>query len=133
MQIVVVHKQARVPVTIFHIEGIVDTNSYQQLRTHCRQALETGTSHLLFDLTHVPHIGSAGLRVFLDVLNAMRFGTTLADRESSKPPPASADAFKSPHVKLLNPSEKVLRVMTMTGLSVFFEIHTDLEEAIASF
>jgi len=133
MEIVVSHKQSRVPVTVFHIEGGVDTDSCNQLRTRCRQALEADTRHLLLDLTHVPHVSSAGLRVFLDVLNAMRFGTTLADRESSKPPPTSADAFKSPHVKLLNPSEQVLRVMTMTGLSVFFEIHTDLEEAVASF
>jgi hypothetical protein len=34
--------------------------------------------------------------------------------------------------ELLNPAEPALRVMTMAGLSVFFEVHTDLEEAVAS-
>ena len=37
------------------------------------------------------------------------------------------------HVKLLNPQPQVDRSLEITGLKGFFEIHTDLDTAVASF
>jgi hypothetical protein len=41
--------------------------------------------------------------------------------------------FKSPHLKLANPSQQVLKVLTTAGIDMFLEIHSDLKQAIASF
>ena len=48
-------------------------------------------------------------------------------------PPAEGGSFKSPYVKLLNPSKNVRRLLEISGFELFFDIYTDLDTAIASF
>ena len=45
----------------------------------------------------------------------------------------SRDSGQQKHVKLCNPTEKVRHSLELVGFSVLFEIHTDLEQAVASF
>ena len=47
------NEQGRVPVTVFHIKGEIDTNSYEQLQAQAKQAFEAGTRNLLLDLRAV--------------------------------------------------------------------------------
>jgi hypothetical protein len=42
-------------------------------------------------------------------------------------------SYKSPNLKLLNPSPKVLQVLSMAGFDMFLEVHRDLKKAVASF
>ena len=49
-------------------------------------------------------------------------------------PDESEDSFHcQEHVKLLNPNESIQDVLDIVGLKPFFEIFTDLDEAVASF
>jgi hypothetical protein len=41
--------------------------------------------------------------------------------------------FKSPHLKLVNPTAHVLEVLKLTGLDMFLEVHHSVSEAVASF
>ncbi|HEX6386699.1 MAG TPA: ATP-grasp domain-containing protein, partial [Anaerolineae bacterium] len=45
----------------------------------------------------------------------------------------TGSSFKSPHVKLLNPSPNVSRTLTVSGFIMFLEVYSDREQAIASF
>ena len=62
MEIAVSHEQARVPVTIFHVNGNLTGNTYQQFEDTVRDAIKGGAQHVLLDLTDVGYISSAGLR-----------------------------------------------------------------------
>ena len=41
--------------------------------------------------------------------------------------------FKSPHLKLVNPTRHVREVLSMAGLDMFLEIYPNLKDALASF
>jgi hypothetical protein len=41
--------------------------------------------------------------------------------------------YKSPRLKLVNPSPTVSHTLSLAGIDMFLEIHDDLQKAIASF
>jgi len=132
LRIAVEQARGRVAVTIMRIEGSVDAASYQALQTAVETAYATGARYMLFDLASVAYMSSAGLQVLHRIISR------LADQRSAGgdapiTPGTSADSFKSPHVKLLNPSENVRRLLEVSGFVLFLEVYTDLDTAIASF
>ena len=98
--------EGRVPITMFKVTGDIDANTYSQLQARAEEYFNSGTRYLLLDLSAVQYISSAGIRD----------GT-----------------YKSPHLKLLNPSEGVRRILSMSGYDMVLEVHKDLQEAIDSF
>jgi anti-anti-sigma factor len=132
MDITVSHQQGRVPVTVFHIKGDVDTNTYEQLQTQARQAFESGTRNLLLDLAEVPYVSSAGIRAINNIFNLLR-GDAPNESEEAMRQGLRDGTFKSPHLKLLNTNAQVTKVLTTAGVDMFIEMHRDLQTAIASF
>lgn len=133
MDIVVSQEEGRVPVTVMHVDGSIDIDSYAQFQSQCRQCIETGMRYLLLDLAGVPYISSVGLRALFDVLKLMG-DDPLAMQNKTLLQESSGGPFRSLRVKLFKPSERVLRTLTMAGFDIFLEIHNDnLEEAVASF
>jgi anti-anti-sigma factor len=132
MEIIVSQQQGRVPVTVFHIKGDINTETYEQFQTQTQQAVQAGTSHLLLDLAEVPYVSSYGIR-------ALSYVFKLLSADSPSEGGAALDkglrdgTFKSPHLKLVNPSRQVLKVLTTAGIDMFLEIHSDLKQAVASF
>ncbi len=100
MEIAVSYEQGRVPVTVLHVQGEINANSYEQLQAQAQAAVEAGTRDMLLDLAEVTFISSAGLR-------ALHYAFTLVRTDS----PAESDAalskglrdgtWRSPHLKLL--------------------------------
>lgn len=132
IQIVVSQQQGRVPITIFKINGNIDASSADQLQTQADQAFAAGTRNLILDLTEVKYMSSAGLRVLHYIFKLLRSNTP-AESDETMQQGLSTGAFKSPHLKLVNPSSTVLEVLTMTGYDMFIEIHHRLKEAVDSF
>jgi anti-anti-sigma factor len=132
MEISVSQEQGRVPVTVFRITGDINVSTYEQLQAQAHQAFEAGTRNLLLDLTGVDYISSAGIRALNHIFNLLR---TTAPGESDEAirQGLSDGTFKSPHLKLLGPSDKVKEVLSMAGVDMFLEIHSDRQAAIASF
>jgi anti-anti-sigma factor len=132
MDIDVTQEQGRVPVTVFHVNGSVDAASYEQLQSRAEQAIQGGTTNLLLDLSRVPYMSSAGLRAINHIYNLFHKETAGAEGEAVSQG-LRTGKFKSPHLKLLNPTPRVLEVLQMTGFDMFLEIHHNLKEAVASF
>lgn len=132
LQITVSQEQGRAPVTVFHLNGAVDANSFELLETQARQAYEAGTRNLLLDLSKVGYISSAGLRT-LHIIFIMLRGDTAIESDESIKQGLRDGTFKSPHLKLLNPSAAVLETLRLMGFDMFLEIHHHLKDAIASF
>jgi anti-anti-sigma factor len=133
LQITVSQQQGRVPVTVFHLEGdVIDANSYEQLEAQARAVYEAGMRNLLLDLTKVKYISSAGLRALHSIFMLLRTNTPGESDESMKKGLMDG-TFKSPHLKLLNPSPAVLETLRVMGFDMFLEVHRNLKDAIASF
>ena len=132
MEIMVSHQQGRVPVTILHIKGDINTETSEQLEAQAQQAIQSGARHLLLDLTEISSVSSYGIRTISQIFTWLRDGSRGEDAEAVNKGIRDG-TFKSPHLKLIAPSRSVLKVLTTTGIDMFLEIHSDLKQAIASF
>ena len=132
MFVQVSQEQGRVPVTVFHIEGEIAANSAESLQEQAEEAFEAGTRHLLLDLSDTTYLSSSGLRALHHIFMMLRSDDPQRSDEVVRKGIA-AGTYKSSHLKLLNPSRNVLRVLSQSGYDMFLEIHARPKQAIASF
>ena len=132
MQIHTSTHTGRVPVTVFRLEGDLDMESHEQLQQAATEAFETGSRHMLLDLSKVKFISSSGLRAIHQIFAMLRADATEESNAEIRTQIA-AGTYQSPNLKLLKPSAKVSQVLAAAGFDMFLEIHTDLRTALASF
>jgi len=134
MEIKVSNENGRVPITVMHIDGNIDSSTYEAFMTRAEELIQGGTRHILVDLSHAPFISSAGLRalhVIFNKLRALNPDANLSEEEIKKG--INAGTYKSPHLKILNPSRETQTVFTLSGFDMFIESYMDKATAIASF
>ena len=134
MEIKVSNENGRVPVTVIHIDGNLDSATYQSFQTKADELIKDGTRFMLVDLSHTPYISSAGFRALHEIFNQLRKihpDENLGDAEMRKG--INAGTYKSPHLKLLNISQAARTVFEMGGFDLYIETFNDLRQAIASF
>ncbi len=129
MEITVTQEQARVPVTVVHVNGSLDASTSDQLQARVQEVIDGGTKDLLLDLRQVPYMSSAGLRVINQIYNRLNPASPSAGANDK----VLTGKFKSPHFKLLSPTPRVLQILDMAGYDMFLEIHHNPKEALASF
>jgi len=109
--------------------------TYQTLIEKAKQVYQEGARDLLLDFNGLSYISSAGILALHKTALLFR-GVTLADEEEGWESVRAVDRDRSSgvqqHLKLLNPQTNVLHVLDVVGFTAFFEISTDLEEAVAS-
>ena len=130
MEITVSQEQGRVPVTVIHLKGNVDSSTYEEFQTRADQLVADGAHDILLDLRDVPYMSSAGLRVLNQLYNAL--GKADAG-EGSVSKGVSAGTYKSSHLKLLAPNQRVLETLKMSGYDMLLDIHHSQKDAVASF
>ena len=132
MQLKVSTENARVPVTVVHVEGNIDSASYEAFLSGVEEAINAGARHVLIDLSKVPFVSSAGLRALNILLNRLRALTPdVTDEEMRKG--INDGSYKSPHLKLLNPSRETTTTLDSSGFSMFIQEFHDMPTALASF
>jgi len=134
MEIKVSSENGRVPVTVMHIDGNIDSSTYEAFTAKADELIKSGTRYILVDLSHAPFVSSAGLRALHGIFNQLRTlhpDTNLSEEEIKKG--ISAGTYKSPHLKLLNLSKEAHTSFTLSGFDMFIEAYTDREKALASF
>lgn len=132
MEITVSQEAGRVPVTVLHVQGEVSVESYEQLQTEAEACLAQGADCLLLDLGGVTFLSSSGLRAIHHIFEQVRAAYPEGSDEQMRAGMREG-TFHSTHLKLTNPSRKVLSVLKMAGFDMFLEIHSDLKKAVASF
>ena len=132
MEVTISQEQGRVPVTVLHIAGKTDSASSDVILTKALETIDGGARYLLLDLSKMPYMSSAGMRVLQEVFNKLR---ELSPEENEKEiyDKIRDGSFKSPHLKLLSPTKEVLEVLKMSGYDMLVSIETDLKKAVASF
>jgi anti-anti-sigma regulatory factor len=138
MNILVSQATGKTPVTILAVEGDLDGSNYQTLIAKAREAHTTGAQRLLIDMSKTSYMSSAGLVALHSIALILR----------GEEPPDPEYGWNAYHaiardkdsggrakqlVKLVNPQPKVARTLQMTGMNEFFDIHTDIDTAVASF
>ncbi len=134
MEIKVHTENGSVPVTVMHVDGNIDSSTYEAFQSKADELIKGGARHILVDLSHAPFVSSAGLRALQGIFNQLRSlnpDANLSDDEVKKG--ISAGTYKSPHLKLLNPSDETKTVLQMSGFDMFIETFTDMKTAVASF
>lgn len=132
MDIEISHEQGRKPVTVFRIRGEVNITTYEQLEKQARDAQASGTRDLLLDLTEVTYVSSAGIRALNNIFKLLRSDAPEESDEAMRRG-LSDGTFKSPHLKLLNPTPRVVEVLKIAGVDMLLEIHQKRKDALASF
>jgi len=132
MEISISQEQGRVPVTVFHVSGNIDSNTTAQFEQKVKEAIRGGARHLLLDMHDTPYISSAGLRAIHAALIELR-GLTPDVSDKEMRDGISAGTYKAPQLKLLNPSANVRTVLHTAGFDMYIETHSDLNKAVASF
>ena len=100
-------------VTVFALEGRVDTQGAVEMDTALEGAVSEGKNKMVLDMAEVNYISSAGLRTLADVVTRNR--------------EAGGD------LKLVAVNRKVLRVLRIIGFDRFFTLYDTVEAAIADF
>jgi anti-anti-sigma regulatory factor len=136
MDITVSTQQGAAPVTIVQPHGDVDASNYAELLSKVQSLQKDGARDFLMDLSDVPFMSSAGLVALHSIAILLR-GETPTDPQSGwaalKSIDRSREAGMQKHLKLLNPQPYVAETFEKAGFTQFFEIYTDLKEAVASF
>ena len=136
IDITILQEQGRVPVTVLQLHGDLDASNYRELIAEVKKLCSAGVEDVLLDLGDVPYLSSSGL-VALHSLAALLRGEAPPDPEAGWGVFRAIDRDREsgfqPHFKLLNPQPRVDRVLETVGFKQFFEVHTDLAAAVASF
>ena len=134
MDIQVFKENGRVPVTVMHVDGNIDAQTYEQFQAKADELIDQGTQYLLIDLSHSPFMSSAGLRALHQIFNSLRAHDTdnpISEQDVRRG--ISAGTYKSPHLKLLNLSKETRTAFELSGFDMFIQTFNNKEDAIASF
>ena len=132
MDVTITQEQGSVPVTVVHVDGKTDSASADEFEKKVMDVIEAGARYLVLDLGKVPYMSSAGLRVLQQVFDKLR---SLSSDESNKEMYRQINdgSFKSPNLKLINPTKEVMEVLKMSGFDMLISVEKDLKSAVASF
>jgi anti-anti-sigma regulatory factor len=136
MNISVSRQQGRVPVIIVHLDGKLDSNSFQNLINEAQKIFTGGARYLILDMTKLTYLSSAGIVSLLSITKLFR-GEVLPDAEAGWSTIRSLEKERvggmQQNVKLLTVPPEVRSVLEVVGFASFFEMQTDLGKAVASF
>jgi anti-anti-sigma factor len=134
MEIKVSTENGRVPVTVLHVDGNIDSSTYEKFQVTAKKLIDEGARYILIDLSHAPFVSSAGLRALHVLFNELRTRNpeaNLSDEQIKKG--ISAGTYKSPHLKLLNLSPETKTAFETSGFDMYIDTFNDRNAAIASF
>jgi anti-sigma B factor antagonist len=125
-------EQGTVPITVLSINGEIDASTSDQLLNQAKSLVSEGTRNLLLDLSQVAYISSAGLRSLHQIYTLLR-QTAFEESDEVVKKGLLSGTYRSPHLKLLNPTSSVEKSLSYSGLDMFLDIFHDRTEAIAAF
>lgn len=127
-------EKGEIVVTVMHVDGNIDSSTYQAFQSKADELIDGGAHFILVDLSHVPYVSSAGLRALQHIYYRLRSlypDSDVSDEDVKKG--IRAGTYKSPFLKLLNPSREAAKTFETSGFDMFIDIFTDKDTAIASF
>jgi anti-anti-sigma factor len=115
--VIVSHMQWRIPITVIQLQDRINLGNSSEMEQAASAEIAAGARDMLIDLSKVPSLTSAGIRVLL-VIHKML---------------SSAGQNQARHLKLVSPTPYVRDVLKVAGLLDYIEVFTNLDEAVNSF
>jgi anti-sigma B factor antagonist len=100
-------------VELLEVSGRIDSSNAAQFDDILKELAQRGKYNVVLDMAGVDYISSAGLRALVALL-----------RESKK---------HRGDVRLAQPSERVVEVLSLAGLDSLFTVYSDRATAVGSF
>ena len=136
MDIKIIQKQGRNLVTVLQLIGKLDGSSYLDLVDEARKIFLSGVRDLLLDLSQLTYLSSAGITALHKTALIFR-GAAVPVEESGWAAfhaiDRDRDSGVQAHVKLFSPQPEVENALDISGSKALFEIHFDMDQAVASF
>lgn len=136
MEIVVKEAESRTSITIMQLKGELDASCYLDVIAHAQEVYDGGARQLLLDLSELTFMSSSGLVALHSIAFIMR-GEEYPDPEygwrAIRSIPERKEIVPEKNCKIFNPQPSVNKTMERAGFTSIFEMHSDLEKAIASF
>ncbi|MBI2757336.1 MAG: STAS domain-containing protein [Chloroflexi bacterium] len=110
--------QGKVPVTIIHLGGWLDTKSEGQMVDAVQKAKDNGAKFVLLELSDMDTITSAGIR------SMQKAYQILTPRDN---------AYKIAYLKLCNAPAQIYQVLGITGFLANVPMYESMQDAIDSF
>jgi anti-anti-sigma regulatory factor len=138
MNITIEQIQAKAPVTIVSLAGVLDVTSYRAVIDRATQLFSAGMRALILDLSGLTFLSSSGIVALHSIALLMR-GEQLPDTDEGWNTFHAISHFVEEgcefekNVKLLSPQPRVLKTLETTGFDHLFRVFTNRESAIASF
>ena len=136
MDISISQAQGKVSVTMIKLDGQLDGQNFQDVIAKAQELINSGTRHILLDLTDLTYISSAGL-VALHTIALLLRGEAAPDLEHGwsayRSMARSSTSGLEEKIKLLNPRAEVKSVFEMVGFDRVFAMFSNYDEAVKSF
>lgn len=127
-------EKREVLITVMHVDGNIDAATYQAFQARADELIDSGAHFILVDLAHVPFVSSAGIRALQHIYDRLRNLYPDSDVSAEEVKQGiRAGTYKSPFLKLLNPSKEAAKTFEITGFDMFIDIFSDQDTALASF
>jgi anti-anti-sigma factor len=134
MEIKTFTEKGQVLVTVMHVDGNIDSSTYKEFQAKADELIDSGAHFILVDLAHAPYVSSAGMRALQYIYEKLRKLHPDSDVSNEEVKQGiRAGTYKSPRLKLLNPSKEAAKTFEMSGFDMYVESFTDKAQAIASF
>ncbi|MGE5377741.1 MAG: STAS domain-containing protein [Bacteroidota bacterium] len=134
MDIQVTTANGRVPVSVMHVNGNIDAQTYEQFQAKADELINGGARYILIDLSRSPFVSSAGLRALHHIFNDLRArDTTHPSTDEEVRRGINAGTYKSPNLKLSGLSKETRTAFELSGFDMFIDTFDDQKTAIDSF
>ena len=100
--------------TVVKMDGRIDSNTSPDLKKALDKVMEDGTFKIVFDMTGVDFVSSSGVWVLMETQKACK-------------------RWNRGQLVLAGPNERISRSLDLSGVQHFFNIFTDLTDAVGSF
>jgi anti-anti-sigma factor len=129
--------EGSVPVTVLTLDGELDSSNFEGFVDEVQGLYDTGSRHLLLDLSGLTFLASSGLVALHSIVRIVH-GEPPVDPESGWGALHSlgldvSSGSTQTDVQLAAPQPAVERVLQRTGLDRLFRIHPDRATALAAF
>jgi len=118
LKITTEQRQVKVPVTVFHMRGWLDSQGEAQFLEAARLAYDEGVRYLLVNMSDLDTLTSAGMRAIQKVYKMFT---------------PKEDQFKVAHFKLCNAPPQIYNVLGVTGFLQNIPMYESLDAALESF
>jgi anti-anti-sigma factor len=134
MDITLTTAQARIPVTVLHLQGKLDGSNYKELINKAQELMQGGTRALLVDLAGVDFMSSAGMVALLSIAKLLK-GQIVEEEGWSLLHSAGRELSHGRQnlLKLCSPQPRIAQALEIAGFDLVFDIFSDSSQALAAF